>query len=1457
VGIGEKGYGACLGASTITAVEILRDGPAGGQSIHIVRVVRRAHEGNLKAAFGHVVAELGFDGGPILVTGRAFRHSVAIPSISEPEAIERALEYLFHRSGRTYDAVVSAGGETFVVYALDSGQKVCGISTGNKCASGTGEFFLQQIRRMDLGIEQAIERALTGSPYAVSGRCSVFCKSDCTHALNKGVPIADVTAGLCRMIAQKIVEILDRVPHEKALLIGGTAANAAVVERIRSAVPGIEVPEEAPYFEALGAAIASFERGSALPSSLFDAGHASFSFLPPLRAAEPLVSFRTIEFDAPRTGDRCIIGLDVGSTTTKILLVRLPDHAFLASEYLRTNGNPIEASRACFSSLLTRLDGTAVDIVGIGVTGSGRMIAGLYALTDGIVNEIIAHAAAAAYFDPEVDTIFEIGGQDAKYTYLTSTVASDYAMNLACSAGTGSFLEESAKESLGIGTEEIAEIALRGERPPSFNDQCAAFISSDIKNATHSGIGLEDIVAGLVYSICFNYINRVKGSRPVGRKIFMQGGVCYNRAVPIAMAALVRKPIVVPPEPGLMGAFGVALELEKRLGLGLVSEEHFDLPSIIGRKVSQERPFVCAGGRDKCDLKCSISRIRVADRVFPFGGTCNRYYSLGHRADAAGSADGVDPAADYVSVRNELMFRKYAQPRRIDPDALVIGLPTTFFTMSLFPLFYNFFAALGCRVLLPDGVEADAANPLVTSMCSPAEIATGLYENLAKKGPDRVFLPFIKEMYVPGGNHAFDYSATCGLSMGCGIYLRQAFRLAPGYVEILSPFMNLRRGLESGEEAFVGVGAELGFAKGRSMEAFREALAQQHAFEDECRAIGRRVLEELRQEPERTAIVLFGRPYNAYAPEANKGIPKKIASRGDIVIPYDMLPIDEEPIPEDYRSSMYWEAGQRILKGAAIVKRDRQLYGVFITNFLCAPDSFVLSYFRRVMASKPSLTLELDAHTADAGLDTRIDAFQSIVRNHRKIQGGVADPVSPLRPARVSMENRGAFFVDSAGQKLGFTDPRVKVIFPPLGDHGSYLMAAGWRRLGMNVTALPPADNETLQIGRSVTSGKECIPLIVCIGGLIKYLRSRPPESAGEKCVFFIPHALGYCRLGQYNVSIRDFVKENRVPDVATLNLSMSDRFAGMGPRVLYNAWKAVVCIDLLDDLYCSLLALAVDAETGTAVFEEEFTRICDSFEGISGVGFYDQLRTSMARFAAIPLKQALADTARIAFNGEFFVRKDAFSNLGLAYRLARKGFVVSTATLTEIMYYMSYLQKNGVKKASYTLAGWLEAVASAATQRAVEKKIKGIFATSGLVDCSLIDVESTARFSSFIVPRDYDGEQVLVSGMTYRDAFTRYCGVVNVGPFGCIQTRLADAVTVPTANVRGKRESYAGAGAACPALGLADDQRIPFLTVESDGNPYPQLLEARFESFCLQAARVAKEMGKAPAPQRPVNATR
>ncbi|MBW1899178.1 MAG: activase, partial [Deltaproteobacteria bacterium] len=505
----KRSLGICLGASTVSVAQIEHISNGNEENSVFLRKNTRVidhavypHGGNPKKALLSVFDDIDtskFD--TVAVTGRKFHKFVNLPSVSEPEAVEYAYRFLKPPSV-TCPAVVSAGGETFMVYMLDNQGMISNVLTGNKCASGTGEFFVQQLRRMDLSLEEISCWAETENLHHVSGRCSVFCKSDCTHATNKGVPKINVTAGLCKMMADKILELLKKVRRENIMLAGGTSLNQMMIKNLEKELPGMIVPQEAPYFEALGTALWALENGSAFSMEvdrLLKTEVKSFEALPPLTDYKDMVTFKTIGKGEIKSGDKCLLGLDVGSTTTKAVLLRKPDNVILASVYLRTNGDPVGASRECYRSILEKIkeivDPSEISIEGLGVCGSGRQIAGLHALTDGIINEIIAHAAAAVYFDPEVDTIFEIGGQDAKYTYITSGVSSDYAMNEACSAGTGSFLEESAFESLGVQMEEIADIAMQGLKPPNFNDQCAAFIASDIKNAIHEGVKHEDIVA--------------------------------------------------------------------------------------------------------------------------------------------------------------------------------------------------------------------------------------------------------------------------------------------------------------------------------------------------------------------------------------------------------------------------------------------------------------------------------------------------------------------------------------------------------------------------------------------------------------------------------------------------------------------------------------------------------------------------------------------------------------------------------------------------------------------------------------------------------------------------------------------------------------------------------------------------------------------------------------------------
>ncbi|MBW1866932.1 MAG: hypothetical protein JRI38_04205 [Deltaproteobacteria bacterium] len=344
-----KTLGLCLGASTVSIVQ-MENSSGGKDQPRIIDTAFLPHDGNprqtLVAAFKHLDLS-SFD--RIGATGRKFRKFVNLSSISESEAIEYAYPFTKPRKIEC-PAVISAGGETFMVYVLDHSGRISNVLTGNKCASGTGEFFIQQLRRMDVSLEEAAQWAAVETPYHVSGRCSVFCKSDCTHATNKGVLKSEVTAGLCKMMAEKILELLKKIPKRNIMLTGGTALNKMMTAYLRREIPGLFIPEQAPCFEALGAALWAFEHETRpFPGigKLFKTGITSFASLPPLTDAGDLVTFKSMEGGAIQSGDICILGLDVGSTTTKAVLLRTRDEALLASIYLRTSGDPVGASRKC------------------------------------------------------------------------------------------------------------------------------------------------------------------------------------------------------------------------------------------------------------------------------------------------------------------------------------------------------------------------------------------------------------------------------------------------------------------------------------------------------------------------------------------------------------------------------------------------------------------------------------------------------------------------------------------------------------------------------------------------------------------------------------------------------------------------------------------------------------------------------------------------------------------------------------------------------------------------------------------------------------------------------------------------------------------------------------------------------------------------------------------------------
>jgi len=1403
-----------------------------------------AHGGDPKGALVSAIATLDmkrFD--RVAATGRRFRKLLNLTSISEPEAVEYA--YRFSKpDGVNCPAVVSAGGETFMVYILNTYGRVVNVLTGNKCASGTGEFLLQQLRRMGVTLEEAGNWAAEEEPYPVSGRCSVFCKSDCTHATNKGVPKPNVTAGLCKMMAGKVLELLKKVDRKNIMVTGGTTQNRMMVAYLSEEIQDLIVPEAAPYFESLGAALWALEHETIPPpepSDLLGDQGVPFEALPPLRDAEDMVEFKSVGTGSIQAGDECILGLDVGSTTTKAVLLRTSDDAMLATIYLRTNGDPVRASRRCYRAILDQVrqvvDPRRISIVGLGICGSGRQIAGLHALTDNVINEIIAHATAAVYFDAEVDTIFEIGGQDAKYTYITNAVPSDYAMNEACSAGTGSFLEESAFESLGVAMEEIASIALKGSLPSNFSDQCAAFISSDIKNAIHNGIGHEDIIAGLVYAVCMNYINRVKGNRPVGRKVYMQGGVCYNRAVPVAMAALTGKPIVVPPDPGLMGAYGVGLQVKKRIQTGMARRQLFDLGTLAKRDVRYGKSFTCTGGKGGCDRRCEILRIQIEGKTYPFGGACNLYYNL--RSNTRYDVGKLD----LVRHRQTLVFDTYGKHKSARSYVRGrVGINRSFLTNTYYPLYSTFFSEMGFDPVLSSSPSQRGIDRGNAPFCFPADLSHGFFHDLLQMEdpPDYIFLPHLKAVDVPDD---YKRSVVCPLLQGEPFYLQTSFQgeikaLKEKGMAILTPLIDFTEGLGNARSNLVRMAQQMNVGRREAEAAFQKAVEQQEACRSEMVSIGKEVLRDIEADPDRIAVVLFARPYNGFVEEAHMGIPHKFASRGIAVIPYDFI----ETNGEDVRNHMYWGMGRMILRVSGIVKEHPQLFGTYITNFSCGPDSFILGYFRELMDQKPSLILEIDSHSADAGLETRVEAFLDIVSTYNYLlsRRQITQTTSAFVPARIEQGNGVPQVITSSGEKVPMTDRRVKLLFPSMGEIASESLAAVFRGKGYRTYVHPPADEGILRIGRGHTSCKECLPLQLTTGTLLSYIQQKRADD--ELLVYFFATSSGPCRFGQYKVFMEDLIRRLELEDVALIGVSSDDGYGGLGKDANKQSFWAVVIADIMEDIRSMILANAADETSGLRIFREEWQLILRALEGGNFKQIEYQLLSSAHSLRRIPVRMRFDLVPKILLTGEIFVRRDPISRQYLTERLAKSGYATICSPISEFMYYCDYHLNNPDENKEIDIRSRLKLKLKNAVMARYERRIKRLLSQSGLVHPQLIDIEGTLENASpYISPKFTGGEATLTVGSAITDVASHVCGVIAIGPFGCMPHRLSEAIL----NVIMTREEKLATEPASRRLHatLTDIEDLPFLAIETDGSQFPQLIHAKLEAFCLRAMRLHGRM--------------
>ena len=800
------------------------------------------------------------------------------------------------------------------------------FATNGHCAGGTGSFFEDQMSRLGLSIEdysELVEQA-TSVP-RLSGRCAVFAKTDIIHRQQEGVRTPDILLGLCYAMIKnyKATIVRDLLVDKPVAFCGGVTKNRGVIRAIKE-VFGLQedeliVPAYASFAGAAGAALHA--SGSFTSEQLFlaadhmkESHHGSLSALPAF-SENTLSDPACTQF--PVSG-KCALGIDIGSTSTDLVIIG--EHNELVDyQYLRTAGNPEAAVRKGLASIKERFGELVFQAVG--VTGSGRERVGRMLGADAIRDEITAQAAGAAHCVPEVNTVFEIGGQDSKYIQIEDGRVVDFQMNKICAAGTGSFVEEQAAR-MGIPINEFGPLALTAKNPASLGERCTVFIETAIAAASAEGIAQNEIAAGLCYAIVKNYLHKVVGTKPVGNHIVLQGGVAYNPGIVAAFRAFYGERLIVNPYFSISGAFGVAL-LAKEANVGKKS-------SFAGYEFS--RKTIHMDTRNE-EVRKNIEFYHQADKLLLDGYTGER-----------------------------------------DPRKKTVGVPFALMIHKFFPMANAFFTSLGYNVLLTKPTNDETIRLSQENArgetCYPVKLIYGHMKQLIDAKVDYIFLPTIHtmkhELSHVEHNYGCVYMQTAAVSIG------KALGLEEKEITLLSPVFDLDFGKEAMASAMVGLGKILGIPKPFCAKALLAGAMAVRKHKNAVEKQGKQLLDSLK--PEDKVLVLITRNYGVSDPILNMGIPDLLLERGIKVITLSHLPGHALDISEEY-PNLYWPFGQHILSGAKLIAHHPNLYAVYLTNHGCGPDSMLSHLFKKEMGDKPYLQIEVDEHFSKVGVVTRIEAF--------------------------------------------------------------------------------------------------------------------------------------------------------------------------------------------------------------------------------------------------------------------------------------------------------------------------------------------------------------------------------------------------------------------------------------------------------------------------------------------------
>jgi predicted CoA-substrate-specific enzyme activase len=1014
-----------------------------------------------------------------------------LPTINNVESLVEGALYLDQEVG----SIIEIGGQSakFITDFSSTDQSRIKISINSSCSAGTGSFLEEQLSRLGLELDDYATHALKAKSIPrIAGRCSVFAKTDITHHQQQGVSVEDILMGLAHAVVKNFRgAVMKKLPRKKPILFaGGVAQNQAIVaallEILRLQEDKLLVSPHSHYLGALGAASLAGRQETALDIddllqsldqvkdlALLSEKAENLTCLASFGKVENKNRHRVYEPSGGEGFGKVFLGIDVGSTSTNLVLTDSEDRV-LSYKYLRTLGRPASQVAKGLKEL-EKEHGADIEIAGVGVTGSGRYMIAEMVGADVIKDEITAQAKAAMTIDPEIDTIFEIGGQDSKFISLTDEVVTDFQMNKVCAAGTGSFIEEQAKK-FNIPVEDLGEIALFGNNPTNLGERCTVFMETNIAAHLAQGAKLEDISAGLCYSIVKNYLNRVVGNKKIGRKISFQGGVAYNQGVVNAFKSLTGKEIFIPRFFSVTGAMGAAILAREAMG----------------KAKSRFKGF-------------RAERTNTAtDQI----------------QDWDSKAKQVDRFNERV---NDLIFQGY--DGTTDKTQKTVGIPRALFTFGMYPMFSTFFKKLGFNVIMSEASNektiAQSQEYSLDETCYPVKLVNGHVAELVKKKVDYIFFPDLYTVEHPGSHTRQDFG--CAYMQLAFKLVNQAMELDKHGIELLSPTFAFNLGPQFMMQSLGKLGEKLGKTQQETQKALQAGMQAFHAFENRMQEQGKKALAEVG--PEEKAFVLISKVYGVADPVLNMGIPGKLMEMGYKVLNFFDLP--ETDIASGH-PNMYWPFGQHILESARLVAEHPNLYPIFLTHHCCGPDAVFIHYFREIMQGKPYLNIEVDEHSSDVGVITRVEAFVSSL-----------EKIKPVPAAEIGTYVEQAVCPQAnLKSKLSELEGETTLFLPYLPPY-SQIFAALFEQNHIKAQVLDPTSQNAIEAGRKHTMTSEYFSFAALLGDVL--LQAGKNGDAPKKPAFLIPQCEGAEADGQYSRLVRTMLNEQGKNHLDILSPYMED----------------------------------------------------------------------------------------------------------------------------------------------------------------------------------------------------------------------------------------------------------------------------------------------------------------------------